>query len=55
MAKWYLAEHTVMLDNEVEDRRGKKIYPGSVVEIPNEGTFFIQSEGTTDESNKEEK
>lgn len=55
MAKWYLAEHTVMLDNEVEDRRGKKIYPGSVVEIPNEGTFFIQSEGTTDELNKEEK
>lgn len=55
MAKWYLAEHTVMLDNEIEDRRGKKIYPGSVVEIPNEGTFFIQSEGTTDESNKEEK
>ena len=55
MAKWYLAEHTVMLDNEVENRRGKKIYPGSVVEIPNEGTFFIQSDGTTAESNKEEK
>ncbi len=55
MAKWYLAEHTVMLDNEVENRRGKKIYPGSVVEIPNEGTFFIQSDGTTVESNKEEK
>lgn len=55
MAKWYLAEHTVMLDNEVENRRGKKIYPGSVVEIPNEGTFFIQSDDATAESNKEEK
>lgn len=26
MAKWYLAEHTVLLDNEVENRRGKKIF-----------------------------
>ena len=42
MAKWYLAEHTVLLDNEVENRRGKKIFPGSIVEIPNEGTYFIQ-------------
>lgn len=42
MAKWYLAEHTVLLDNEVENRRGKKIFPGSIVEIPDEGTYFIQ-------------
>lgn len=54
MAKWYLAEHTVLLDNEVENRRGKKIYPGSVVEIPEEGTFFIQSEDTA-ETNEEDK
>ena len=44
MAKWYLCEHTILLDNEVENRRGKKIYPGSVVEIPDEGTYFIQAE-----------
>ncbi|MEK4946885.1 S4 domain-containing protein YaaA [Carnobacterium sp. FSL W8-0810] len=44
MAKWYLSEHTILLDNEVENRRGKKIYPGSVVEIPDEGTYFIQAE-----------
>lgn len=44
MAKWYLAEHTVLLDNEIENRRGKKIYPGSVVEIPEVGSFFVQSE-----------
>lgn len=43
MAKWYLAEHTILLDNEPENRRGKKLYPGSVIEIPGEGTFFIQS------------
>ncbi|MBC9825549.1 S4 domain-containing protein YaaA [Carnobacterium inhibens] len=44
MAKWYLSEHTILLDKEVENRRGKKIYPGSVVEIPDEGTYFIQAE-----------
>lgn len=42
MAKWYLSEHTVLIDSEEENRRGKKIYPGSTVEIPGEGTFFIQ-------------
>lgn len=55
MAKWYLSEHTVLLDNEVENRRGKKLYPGSVVEIPGEGTFFIQSENETAKTNEEEK
>lgn len=55
MAKWFLAEHTVLLDNEAENRRGKKIYPGSVVEIPGEGTFFVQSENETTESNEEVK
>ncbi|MCO6019058.1 MULTISPECIES: S4 domain-containing protein YaaA [Carnobacterium] len=49
MAKWYLAEHTVLLDNEIENRRGKKIYPGSVVEIPEVGSFFVQSEKVTTE------
>ena len=42
MAKWYLAEYAVMVDSEKENRRGKKIYPGSVVEIPDAGTFIVQ-------------
>lgn len=54
MAKWYLSEHTILLDKEVENRRGKKIYPGSVVEIPDEGTYFIQAESPT-ELNEDEK
>ncbi len=54
MAKWYLSEHTILLDNEVENRRGKKIYPGSVVEIPDEGTYFIQAESPA-ELNEDEK
>ncbi|WP_035054867.1 S4 domain-containing protein YaaA [Carnobacterium pleistocenium] len=55
MAKWYLAEHTVLVDAENENRRGKKLYPGSVVEIPSEGTYFIQSEGTATETIEEKK
>lgn len=54
MAKWYLSEHTILLDNEVENRRGKKIYPGSVLEIPDEGTYFIQAESPA-ELNEDEK
>lgn len=54
MAKWYLSEHTILLDNEVENRRGKKIYPGSVVEILDEGTYFIQAESPA-ELNEDEK
>lgn len=50
MAKWYLSEHTVFLDGEMENRRGKKIFPGSQVEIPDEGTFFITtSDGESEE------
>ncbi|MBT2733011.1 S4 domain-containing protein YaaA [Carnobacterium sp. ISL-102] len=55
MAKWYLAEHTVLVDTENENRRGKKLYPGSVVEIPNEGTYFIQSEEASTESTEDKK
>ncbi|MGX7417247.1 S4 domain-containing protein YaaA [Carnobacterium gallinarum] len=49
MAKWYLAEHTVLLDNEIENRRGKKIFPGSSVEIPGEGTYFVQASNGEEE------
>ena len=49
MAKWYLAEYAVFVDQEREDRRGRKIYPGSMVEIPNEGTFFVQKNTTTED------
>lgn len=48
MAKHFLAENTVFLDNELENRRGKKLYPGAVIEIPGEGTYFIQHESSED-------
>lgn len=43
MAKWFLSEYVVYVDNEKEDRRGRKLFPGMMVDIPGEGTFFIQS------------
>lgn len=50
-AKWYLAEHTVFVDGEPENRRGRKLYPGMMLEIPDEGTFFMKKkEMTSDEA-----
>lgn len=40
-AKWYLAENSVFVDGELENRRGRKIYAGMMIEIPEEGTFFM--------------
>lgn len=40
-AKWYLAEHCVLVDHEPEQRRGRKLYAGMMVELPEEGTFFM--------------
>ncbi|WP_017725793.1 S4 domain-containing protein YaaA [Halalkalibacterium ligniniphilum] len=33
MAKWYLAEHEVFVNDELEQRRGKKLYPGDRVRL----------------------
>lgn len=57
MAKWYLRENVVFVDGELENRRGRKLYPGMMIEIPEEGTFFMEkteelsTEATSDESN----
>lgn len=40
MAKWYLSEYYVYLDNEIENRRGKKIYHGSIVTLQ-DGTKIL--------------
>ncbi|MDT2807655.1 S4 domain-containing protein YaaA [Vagococcus lutrae] len=42
MAKWYLQEHVVFVDGELENRRGRKLYAGSMVELPEVGTFFME-------------
>ena len=35
-AKVFLAEVRTLVNGEREDRRGRKLYPGDVVEIPGE-------------------
>lgn len=32
-AKFYLATHNVFINSELDSRRGRKIYPGDLVEI----------------------
>ena len=36
MAKWYLSEFDVFVNELQEQRRGKKLYDGDVVYLPNE-------------------
>ncbi|USS90438.1 S4 domain-containing protein YaaA [Fructilactobacillus carniphilus] len=42
-AKWFLREKTVYVNDEPENRRGKKLYDGDVVRIPEVGLFFIKA------------
>ncbi|MDQ6112222.1 S4 domain-containing protein YaaA [Enterococcus gallinarum] len=49
-AKWFLAEHTVLVDGEPENRRGRKLYAGMRIEIPDEGTFFMVKKEASDAS-----
>ena len=39
MAKVYLMENGVLVNGELEDRRGRKLYPGDKVEV--EGRTFV--------------
>ncbi|HEX7063967.1 MAG TPA: S4 domain-containing protein YaaA [Bacillales bacterium] len=39
--KPFLAEHDVYLNGEPENRRGKKLYDGDLVELPDIGKFEI--------------
>lgn len=43
MAKWFLSEHKLFLNNELEARRGKKLFNGDLITIPSHGTFRIIS------------
>ncbi|MDG5789400.1 S4 domain-containing protein YaaA [Evansella sp. AB-P1] len=40
-AKWFLQETPVKVNSEMENRRGKKLYPGDKVEIENFGVVLI--------------
>lgn len=44
MAKWFLQENDVYVNGEVDDRRGRKLKDGDVVNIPGVGRFRIVSQ-----------
>ncbi len=44
MAKWFLSENDVYVNGEVDDRRGRKLRNGDVVNIPGVGRFRIVGE-----------
>jgi S4 domain protein YaaA len=41
MAKWFLSEHDVFINDEQDQRRGRKLYHGDKVQIPGFGEFLI--------------
>ncbi|MCG7335098.1 S4 domain-containing protein YaaA [Sporosarcina sp. ACRSM] len=43
MAKWFLEEHTVTVNGEAEQRRGKKLRHGDIIHIPDIGEFKINA------------
>lgn len=43
LAKVFLAENEVIINGELDDRRGRKLYPGDIIEVFNE-KYTIVSE-----------
>ena len=43
-AKFFLAEVKVLVNQEEDNRRGRKLYPGDVVNIEEMGEFVILAE-----------
>lgn len=44
-AKWYLQENTVLVNQEPDARRGRKLYPGDIVAIPDGERLVINGMG----------
>lgn len=42
-AKWFLKENKVLVNAELDDRRGRKLYPGDQVQIPDYPVIMIES------------
>lgn len=43
LVKTFLSEYEVMVNGEQDQRRGRKLYPGDVVQIEEVGTFEIKA------------
>lgn len=50
MSKWFLEENIVYVNDEEEQRRGKKLRDGDIIKIPDVGTYkvTVQLDGQTD-------
>ncbi len=44
MAKWFLQEHDVYVNGEIDNRRGRKLRHGDVINIPGVGRFVIANQ-----------
>lgn len=41
MAKWFLSEHDIFVNNEQDQRRGRKLRAGDVIDIPAVGSYIV--------------
>ena len=41
MSKWFLQEHDVYVNGEIDKRRGRKLRNGDVINIPGCGRFVV--------------
>lgn len=40
-AKWFLQEYQVLVNQEIDNRRGRKLYPNDIIEIQENGQYQI--------------
>ena len=43
-AKWFLQENDVLINGELDNRRGRKLYPNDLFEIPEYGKFMMEAD-----------
>lgn len=42
-AKWFLQENEVLINGEIDQRRGRKLYPQDQIQVPDVGNFVVSS------------
>ncbi|GEK35069.1 S4 domain-containing protein YaaA [Kurthia sibirica] len=43
-AKWFLQEHEVFVNEELDNRRGRKLRAEDIINIPTHGEFIIKAD-----------
>ena len=43
LVKWFLSEHEVLVNDVLENRKGRKLYKGDIVNISSIGTYKIDN------------